>query len=157
MLRHVLPGILMSLALSGCGLSANAGSPLAAEDRVVSPVPNDTRVITLNEPEVWTDQSPPLVPATHGIRLPSGRYILEAEDANSLYFRSPEKIEYRIFANGAVTDDRFMPGGLFLSKATFASVPAGAYLTVDAANKTVTWKLGSDFLAMEGTKWSKNF
>ncbi len=156
-MRHVLPGILMSLTLSGCGLSANAGSPLAAEDRVVSPVPNDTRAIALSEPEVWTDQSSSLVPAGHGIRLPAGKYVLEAEDANSLYFRSPEKIEYRVFANGAVTDDRFMPGGLFLSKATLAPVPAGAYLTVDAANKTVTWKLGSNFLDMEGAKWRKNF
>jgi hypothetical protein len=59
--------------------------------------------------------------------------------------------------NGNVTDDHFSSGGLFFKKATFNLVPAGAYISTDNQTKILTWKLGANFLDMEGSKWTKNF
>ncbi len=142
--------LLAAAALTGC--SVLTLSPLINEDRVVTPLANQTMTVTFKEPMVWSDQGP-----TRGIRFPAGTYLLEAEDSQYRYFRAPGPLEYRIFQNGATTDDRFMPGGFFLSKAAIDMVPAGAYLSTDDSRKTLTWKLGGDFLRMEGSRWTKNF
>ena len=148
--RLFLP--LVMLVLAGCG--ALTLSPLTSEDRSVSPVVDAGKSVILKESMVWYDQEV----ATRGIRFPEGQYLLEAEDAEYYYFRSPSPLEYRIFQNGSLTDGRFMPGGLFLSKALINMVPAGAYLSVeDPKQKTLTWKLGSNFLRKEGSLWTKNF
>jgi hypothetical protein len=95
------------------------------------------------------------VRTAHGIRLLDGTYALEAEDDDYLYYRAPQKIEYRVFKNGAVVDGRFLPGGIYFSNAFLSLVLAGAYLTVDDTHKTLMWKLGLEFIHLEGSKWTR--
>ena len=118
-------------------------------NRVVSTTSGTSGSLTLREPMVRLDAAR----ATRGIRLPSGDYVLEAEDADYLYYRAPERIEFRIFADGQVQKQGFIPGGIYVSKAFIALVPAGVYQTSDDTHKTLIWKLGADFLRDEGTKW----
>jgi hypothetical protein len=150
-LIQLLSLIAATAFLSGCVIPL---SPLTNEARVVSPLTGQTNAVVFKEPMVWYDQA--LFP-TRGIRFPQGTYSLEAEDSEYRYFRAPSQIEYRVLQSGKVTDDRFMPGGLFLKKALINLVPAGAYLPVDAHTNVLTWKLGGDFLNMEGGRWTKNF
>lgn len=131
---------------------ASALSPLQSEGRVVTMNARADDALILNEPMVWLDQD--IVAPTRGIRLPSGTYTMEAEDPDYIYYRSAAPIEYRVFHDGAVSDDRFMPGGIYLSKAAITLVPAGVYLTVDDTHKTLTWKLGLSFVRAEGSKWT---
>ena len=129
-------------------------SPEQSEDRVVTVVQGKSSVLTLAEPMVFLDIVSGL-PATKGVRFPSGEYDLEAEDADYLYYRAPDRIEYRVFQSGQVKAQRFMPGGIYFSKALITLVPAGAYLSSDGTNKTLLWKLGAEFTHLEGTKWTR--
>ena len=128
-------------------------SPVTQEDRVVRTIDDGKKRVIFEECMVWYDNLTP----TRGIRFPEGTYTLEAEDDEYYYFAAPAQLEYRVFRYGKVVDARKMPGGLYLGKKAFKMVPAGAYLSVDNQNKTFTWKLGSDFLLMEGRKWKKNY
>jgi hypothetical protein len=153
MKRHLT--ILSAILLSACCVtSAFAFSPIESEQRVVSQTADPARTLTVNEPMVVLDAPPPL-PATRGIRFPAGTYVLEAEDGDDLYYRAPDKIEYRIFTNGVASDGRFIAGGIYVSKHSVDLVPAGAYMSVDETHKVLTWKLGSDFLSLEGSKWKR--
>jgi hypothetical protein len=128
--------------------------PVQFENRVVTAARGKCGTLTLNEPEVWLDAD--LVrPATKGLRFPSGEYDLEAEDADYFYYRAPERIEARFFQDGRVTNQKFIPGGIYVSKAFIALVPAGVYQSGDDTHKTLIWKLGSDFMRSEGTKWTR--
>ena len=136
--------------LCGCVIPM---SPLSNESRLVTPLTNQTAAVVFKESMVFYDRA---FAPSHGIRFPEGRYVLEAEDREYRYYRAPTNIEYRVFANGIVSDGRFMPGGLFLGKQTLKVVPAGAYLSSEGNNTNmVTWKLGGEFLRLEGAKWHR--
>lgn len=45
------------------------------------------------------------------LHFPSGRYVLDSEDANGYYYRAPRKIHQRSFSGGLPFD-----GGIFVSK-----------------------------------------
>jgi hypothetical protein len=137
--------------INGCAVPM---SPVTNESRTVSPLPNQTKSVTFKEAMVWYDSAS--MP-TKGIRFPNGTYLLEAEDKDYFYFQAPSQIEYRTIQNGNVIKDNFSAGGLFFKKAAFNFVPAGAYISVDKQTKILTWKLGANFLDMEGSKWTKNF
>jgi hypothetical protein len=143
--------IAATMILGGCVVPL---SPLTDEARIVSPVAGQTNMVVFKEPEVWYDQA--LFPS-RGILLPQGTYRFESEDSEYRYFRAPDKIEYRTLKGSQVIDDLFIPGGLFLSKRTFDLVPAGAYRSVNEHTNVLTWKLGRDFINLEGGRWSKNF
>ena len=147
----LLSTIAATTLFSGCVLPM---SPLTHEARAVSPLTSQTKEVVFKEPMVWYDQS---FAPTRGIMFPQGTYQLEAEDSDYLYFHAPAQIEYRSLQGGSVTDDQFMPGGVFLAKAGISLVPAGAYSSVDEHTNVLTWKLGGSFLRMEGSKWTKNF
>lgn len=124
-----------------------------SEDRIVKPTLDQKKEVVFNQPMVWYDG----VRALRGILFSEGIYSLEAEDDEYYYFKAPKELEYRIFENGQTTEARFMPGGLYLSKNALNMIPAGAYLSVGEERKTLTWKLGSDFLRMRGHEWEKHF
>jgi hypothetical protein len=147
----LFPLLAVSTLLGGCLLPM---SPLVNEAHVVTPLTNQTSVVVFKEPEVWTDQ---IFGPTSGIRFPQGTYHLEAEDGEYRFFRAPTDLEYRMFQNGQLIHARFMPGGLCLSKHAFDLVPAGAYSFVDVHTNVLTWKLGTEFMHMEGGRWTKNF
>ena len=87
----------------------------------------------------------------------SALYSLEAEDADYWYFRSSAPLEFRRFEHGRPTEEHSNPGGLMLGKRALRMVPAGAYIEGDGTSKIMVWKLGGDFLAMEGKQWRKSF
>ncbi|HTX21949.1 MAG TPA: hypothetical protein VMD27_08860 [Candidatus Aquilonibacter sp.] len=143
--------ILIVVLINGCVIPM---SPVTSETRTVSPLSYQTKSVTLKEPMVWYDTAFAL---TKGIRFPDGTYLLEAEDNEYFYFQAPRQIEYRTLQNGSITGDRLAPGGIFFKRGAYNIVPAGAYISVDERTKTLTWKLGADFLDMEGSGWTKNF
>jgi len=102
---------------------------------------------------VWYDASPP----TRGLRFPAGTYVLEAEDSDYLYFRSPAPLEMRVFKDGKVIDGHDIPGCLMLSKRLISRIPAAGYIDDGGSSKMMVWKLGRDFLHREGKDWKKSF
>lgn len=44
-----------------------------------------------------------------------------------------------------------------LGKRLIRLIPAAGYVDDDDASKTMVFKLGGDFLAMEGRQWRKSF
>jgi hypothetical protein len=155
-MKNIVVPLVILLALGGCG--GITLSPVTNEDRAVSPLTAQTRAVLFKESMVWYDQGPA---PTRGVKLPEGAYVLEAEDTDYRYFHAPSQIEYRRFQNGNVTDARFFDGGLALSKSSLGLNAASVYQSGDASNKALVkiliWKLGGDFLKMEGSKWTKNF
>ncbi len=127
-----------------------AAAQMQAESRTVKEVSDPARSLLISEAMIFQDFS-----KTHGIRFTPGTYRLEAEDDDYFYYRAPDQIEYRVIRNGAPSDGRFMPGGIYFSKALISLVPAGAYLTNDGTHKTLTWKLGVEFTHLEFSNWTR--
>ena len=145
--------LILSLIFAGCAVVLPPLNPVSSEDRTVNSVSDQQKNVIFNQSMVWYDS----LRKTRGILFPEGKYQLEAEDNEYYYFKAPKELEYRIFENGKTTDMRTMPGGLYLSKSAFNMVPAGAYLSVSDEKKTLTWKLGSDFMRMENDEWKKDY
>lgn len=139
--------------LAGCGFMPPL-NPAHNEERTVTPVTGQSRVLTLKEPEVWFDS----IGRRMGIRFPQGAYAIEAEDDTFWYFRAPNRLEIRTFA-GPNPGSELAYGGIALRKSFDAlGVYAEGYTEEnDATKKTLIWKLGNDFRRMEGDKWTKNF
>ena len=145
---------LLSLAttmlFAGCGaVQLNA---ITNESRAVHVFVDAAKTVTVPEGMVWYD-SPQ---RGHGLRFPRGRYTLEAEDSDYWYFRSPAPLEFRDFDRGQPANTRNVPGGLMLAK-HFSMLPGAGYIEGEGATKVMVWKLGGDFLQLEGKYWSKNF
>jgi hypothetical protein len=138
------------LALAGCG--ALQLSPVTSESRVVQPASDASKILSVPEGMVWYDASP----ATHGLRFPAGRYMLEAENSDYWYFRSPVPLEFHVLQNGKIVDSRDIPGGLMLAK-HFSMIPGGGYIDGEGQAKMMVWKLGKEFLHLEGKYWTRNF
>lgn len=149
-MRPVLLLFLIVALLSGCG--ALQLNPVATESRAVQSVSDAAKTLTVTDGMVWYDAAP----ATRGLRFPPGRYTLEAEDADYWYFRAPAPLEFRIFADGKITDSRDIPGGLMLAK-RFNLLPAAGYIDDEPGRKMLVWKLGQEFLRLEHRNWQKNF
>ena len=143
--------VLLLSVIGGCG--GVTLDPKHIELRDVTPVSNDTRVLTLKESEVWYDGHPPRI----GIGFPPGTYKIEAEDDSFWYFHAPARIEMRR-SDG---DNRAMDGGIALRKRPdIGGVVAEGYIDDDNRNpakKALIWKLGAEFEQLKGTKWSRNF
>jgi hypothetical protein len=129
--------------------------PVTDEEFAVTPISDPERTLTFLEPMVWMNA--PEHRATKGVRLLAGTYELEAEDEKYLYFRAPVPIEMRVLQNGVPVDGRDYEGGLALSKAFVALVPAVAYVSMSEERKMHVMKMGDDFLQLEGRVWEKSF
>ena len=135
-------------------LAAFALDPVTSETRSVRPAADEKKTVTVPEGMVWYDAAR----ATRGLRFPSGTYVLEAEDDEYWYFRSPAPLEFRVFSGREVKDARSIPGGVMLGKKTLKITPAAGYIDGDRrAEKMMIWKLGRDFLRREGKDWRKSF
>ncbi|WP_136798817.1 MULTISPECIES: hypothetical protein [Desulfosediminicola] len=139
------------LTLGGCGVTRL--SPIEDLEQKVQSIDYSTKKIVLMEPMIWLDSRD----AESGIILPQGIYQLEAESGNYLYFAAPDYIEYRTLREDNEPDRRFLFGGLFLSKKSHKRIPAGAYYSISDLNKVHFWRLGDDFIEMEGEQWQKLF
>jgi hypothetical protein len=122
------------------------------ESRAVQAATDVKKTVTVSEGMVFYDS----LLATHGLRFPAGIYALEAEDADYWYLRSPVSLEFRVFKDGKVVDERTIPGGIMIAK-HFSMVPGGGYIDGEGSTKIMVWKLGSEFLSIKGNYWTKNF
>lgn len=139
------------VCLSGCGgLELN---PLVNERRNVHLEPDRSKTLTVTHEMVWYDKSPPV----HGLRFPAGIYALEAEDEDYWYMRSSTPLELREFRKGGKADSRDLAGGIMIGKYLFRAVPAAGYIDGDGSTRIMIWKLGSEFLSLEGKDWRKSF
>ncbi len=150
--RNAIINTVCAAILTGC--SAVNLNPTMNEPRIVSAVEVQNKHVILNDSMVWYDDA---YNKTRGILFPKGRYILEAQDDDYYYFKAPSQFDYRTFENGEVIEQRMIDGGLFLGKSYLQVIPAGAYINKDEKEKILTWKLGGNFISMEGEKWVKNY
>ena len=142
--------ILSAVILSGCIAQLD---PAWLEVRSVKPATDASKTVAVTEGMVFYDSIAP----TRGIRFPAGVYSLEAEDADYLYFRSTAPLEFHVFKGGQLTDARNIPGGIMLAK-HFSLVPGAAYIDGEkSGERMAVWKLGGEFLRIEGKFWTKNF
>jgi hypothetical protein len=140
------------IALAGCGTLPPMDST-ANEVRIIRPASDPSRTVTISEGMVWYATAS----RSSGLRFPPGMYALEAEDDDYWYFRSPAPLEFRNFVNGKPNEEHTKLGGLMLGKRSLRLVPGAGYVDADGSSKTMIWKLGGDFLAMEGRQWRKSF
>jgi len=146
----------MLLAASTAWLSACGGlqvNPLVNERRDVHPEQDRSKTLTVMHDMVWYDKSPP----AHGLRFPAGVYALEAEDENYWYMRSSTPLELREFRKGGRADSRDLAGGIMIGKYLFRAVPAAGYIDGDGSTRIMIWKLGGEFLSLDGKDWKKSF
>ena len=154
-MRRVIASLLAlscGIALTGCGTLPPLDST-ANEIRIIRPASDPSRTVTVPEGMVWYATAS----RSSGLRFPSGTYALEAEDDDYWYFRSPSPLEFRSFANGKPNEEHTRLGGLMLGKRSLRLVPGAGYVDADGSSKAMVWKLGGDFLAMEGRQWRKSF
>jgi hypothetical protein len=128
-------------------------NPLTQESREVEITNDPDKTVTVFEGMVWYNSRRP----THGLRMPAGTYVLEAEDKNYLYFRSEAPLEMRTFKNGKVVDGRNLKGGVMLNEKWLSRIPAACYIDEGESSKLMIWKLGKSFIRREGKDWEKNF
>ena len=143
--------VTLIFGLMGCGtLQLN---PVTSETRAVRTLQDPAKTITVSEGMVWYDGRA----ATRGLRFPPGTYVIEAEDDDYWYFRSATALEFRVFKGDSVADSRDIPGGIMIGKTSIQMVPAGAYIDGEGSVKIMVWKLGKEFLRLEGRNWKKSF
>lgn len=100
------------------------------------------------------------ISARRCLRLPPGNYRFEGEDAVWRYFRAPEGLEFRILDKPDGDRQRFILGGIALRKGADIMLPAEIYIDSDSRrveDKVLIFKLGHDFIDLQGSLWTKNF
>ena len=144
-MKKYLLTILVTLVFSGC-VTMN---PVVRETRSVTKVADSENQLTVPNGMVFYDTRPP----KQGIRFPAGTYKLVAEDDEYLYFKSDAPIEIRNFSNGTMTGGDNYSGGLMIAKGI--SIVPGAGFIKEENDFVMIWKLGGEFLRLEGREWSR--
>ena len=143
--------------LSVAGLVACGALPAfdakTNEARTVQAASDPAKVLTVSDGMVWYAGPS----RESGIRFPAGSYTLAAEDGDYWYFASVAPLEFRQFSHGRPIAQHMSSGGLMLGKHSLRLVPAAGYIDGDGSSKVMVWKLGGDFLAMEGHQWRKSW
>jgi hypothetical protein len=148
----VVAACLSVVGLVACG-ALPAFEPKTNETRTVQAASDPAKVVTVSDGMVWYAGPS----RESGIRFPAGNYMLEAEDGDYWYFASVAPLEFRQFSHGRPTEQNTSAGGLMLGKHSLRLVPAAGYIDGDGPSKVMVWKLGGDFLAMEGHQWHKSW
>ena len=151
MSRYVLLLMLAAACLAGC--SGLPLSPVTNDRRPVQFVQDPSKTLTLMHDMTLDDGSP----VQHELRLPAGRYALEAQDDEYWYMRSGAAIEFKEIHKGGRVENRDFTGGIMIGKYLFRSVPAGGYIDGDGSTRILMWKLGGEFIGREGKDWKKSF
>ena len=153
-------GLATSLAVAflatACGALGPIASPIATEARTVTATTDATKTLTVKDGMVFYDRA---VDPSHGIRFPPGTYTLEAQDASYWYLRASAPLETREFKSGKVSESHSALGGLMIGKSTMKTfvLPAAGYADGENGGKVLIWKLGGEFVHLEGRDWSKSF
>ncbi len=155
-MRWIIPAI--GILCAGCGALPPLENPTPAspETKVVRSIADDKKTLTVKEGMVFYDGA---VAPSHGIRFPPGVYALEAEDASYWYLRAPAPLELRDFKSGQIITSREVSGGIMVGKSFMKTIglPAAGYTDGDAGSKTLIWRLGGEFIRLQGSEWSRTF
>jgi hypothetical protein len=147
--------LIMALAFSfvaGCGTAFDPG--VAREPRVTQPSFDAEKTVTVLKEMAWYSPSAP----KKGIWFTPGTYVLEAEDAEFWFFRSPKPIKTGVVGDRGELSARRVPGGIMISKRfPSAYIAGGGYIEDRAGTKVMVWELTNDFRSMEGMFWTKSF
>lgn len=151
----LITSLAINCLVTGCGVLPPIASPIASETRLVTVASDSTKTFTVKDGMVFYDG----LAASHGIRFPPGTYALEAEDASYWYLRAPAPLEMRTFESGHLAESHTAPGGIMLWKSLSKTVtlPAAGYVDAEGGNKLLVWKLGGEFMRLQGRPWSKSF
>jgi hypothetical protein len=145
--------ILLSASIA-CASCANLQlSPLTNVRRDVHLERDASKTITVSHDMVFYDGSPP----AQGLSFPAATYELEAQDGEYWYMRSSVALEFLSFHKGGKAESRNIAGGIMIGKYSFRAVPAAGYIDGEGSTRIEVWKLGSDFLKLEGKDWKKSF
>jgi hypothetical protein len=130
-----------------------------SQEVAVAPTVDAAKTLTVKKGMVFYDH---VVGPSRGVRFPESTYALEAEDNTYWYFRAPAPIEMRKFNAGTVESAHNASGGLMFGKSSIKTLvlPAAGYIERvygDVRNKIQVWKLGSEFMQLQGRYWTKSF
>lgn len=150
----IAAALLSLMVMTGCcGIRLD---PRDDTPRTITLATDHSKALAFREGMVWCmDMS-----AQSCLRLPPGTYTIEGEDAEWLFFRAPERIDFRVFDGKTLKDQRFIPGGIALRKHFDIMLPAEVYIDPGAqqtTDKVLIYKLGNDFMAREHNTWTRNF
>jgi hypothetical protein len=141
---------------TACAALGPIASPIATEPRAVTSTADPTRTLAVTGGMVFYDR---LVDPSHGVRFPPGTYTLEAQDDSYWYLRAPAPLETRELKSGAVSASHSALGGIMIGKSAIKTLvlPAAGYVAGEGGGKVLIWKLGGEFVQLEGREWSKSF
>jgi len=125
--------------------------PMQEEHRTVTAAESTDLFLIVKLPLIYNDDS---FDPSRGVRLLPGKYVLEAEDAECWYFRSPKPLSLLIYDFGNIVNAVSIHGGIMVSKDESSHKLPSAY--VDGNNDTeriTVWELGKDFVTDRGQKW----
>ncbi len=153
-------GLKLAVLLVGligvCGCGGMRLDPTDDQARTITLATDHSQTLTFKTGMVWCYD----LSARRCLRLPPGVYTIEGEDAVWRYFRAPEPFDFRFLDKPENDRQRFIAGGVALRKGYDIMLPAEVYIDSDnhiAAEKVLIFKLGNDFIEMEGGRWTKNF
>lgn len=151
MKNRILFFLTISIILfSGC--SVFQSSPITKEPRTVTPMQKQTLTVNIANIVTWHDKQPPSLT----LSIPTGVYVLEAEDSDYLYFLSTKPLLYQVYnEKGVRVDSIDMVGGLYFGKKD--KHLAGVYQYVNESKRILVWKLNNDFYNIEGKAWFRNW
>ncbi|MFT3868072.1 MAG: hypothetical protein QM715_06190 [Nibricoccus sp.] len=138
-----------AIVLSGCMSTVSPGTSRIWEERAVTHA-NHTQGLELKEPLNWFAKE---FFDRYDVFLPAGKYVLESEDADYLYFGAPEKVGYVVAKSGVAPDSRQLAGGIFLAKADRSPYPAGAYIEWEGGKRLLLMRFDFAFTSQKGKRW----
>jgi hypothetical protein len=139
------------IALSG-GCFSRSSETAACIQTTVSQVKNDSLYIIVNQPFDNTDD---LTDPEYGIVFSLGKYVLEAEDMNYRYYRSPKALMMASYEFSQRRGGSKFYGGIAVPKSGDAlTMQFYTYMDDKSKNgKILIWKMTGDFNAKRGEKW----
>ena len=145
--------IVLSASIACAACASLQPTPLTNVRRDVHLEQDASKSITVSHDMVFYDASPP----AQSLRFPAGTYALEGQDGEYWYMRSSVPLEFLAFRKGGKADSRNIAGGIMIGKYSFRAAPGAGYIDGEGSTRIEVWKLGGDFLKLEGKDWKKSF
>lgn len=145
--------LLLSASIACAACASLQLTPITNVPRELHLEKDASKTIIVSHDMVFYDASPPV----QGLRFPAGTYVLEGQDGEYWYMRSSVPLEFLAFRKGGNAGSRSIAGGIMIGKYSFRAVPAAGYIDGEGSTRIEVWKLGSEFLKLEGQDWRKSF
>jgi hypothetical protein len=150
-MRRFLPALALLLAACLLGSACFHFNPVTSLTRPVFPVGELRSSLTVLKTHQFFDSKSKV----YSVTIVSGVYVLDAQDEDYWYFRSPVAMQRAIHADGGASPD-FFPGGIALGKKKDMIFPAAIYKSDGSMDRLVIWRFGGEFMKEEGLLWKRN-